>query len=152
MRVGLPDERQGLLGHRLKQLYWITSIRDSLYTLQVAIQVTQRQECFTGSDVNANGASFTRVDMNKARFSAAGRSGSPYAGFVHQALAEKAVDDAGNRSFFETGNFRDAHARNWLPLANDVQHDHFVDVAKDSVISRFEVAEIDFSHKLRPEV
>ena len=62
------------------------------------------------------------------------------------------MDDSGNRSFFKTCNLRDADTRNRLPFANDVQHNHFVNIAKDSVIGSFEIAEIDFSHKPKPEI
>jgi hypothetical protein len=61
------------------------------------------------------------------------------------------VDNAGNGSFFQTRDFCDTDTRNRLPFANDVQHDHFIDISKDSVVSRFEVAEIDFSHRRIPE-
>jgi len=147
VRIGLPGEQEGLLGHRVEKLYRIATVRNSFHALQMAIQVAQGQKRFNGADVNADGAAFTWVDVNKPRFSASRRSRRPDAGLVHQALPEKAVNDAGDGSFFEAGNLRDAHSRNRLPLANDVQHNHFVDVAKDSVISRFKVAEIDFSHK-----
>ena len=152
MRIGLPGEREGLLGHCVEKLHRIATVRNSLHALQMAIQVAQCQQRFNGADVNANRTAFAGVDVNKARLSATRWSGSPHAGLVHQALPEKAVDDAGNSPFLETGNLRDADARNRLPLANDVQHNHFVNIAKDSVIGSFEIAEIDFSHKSGPEV
>ena len=147
MRTGLPGKCEGFLGHRLKKLHGIAAIRDSLHALQMAIQVAQSQKRFDGPHVNTDSAAFTWVDVNKARFSTPCRRGSPHTGFINQALSEKAMDNAGNGSFFETSNFSDADARNRLPFANDVQHDHFVNVTKDSVISRFEIAEVDFSHK-----